>query len=200
MEPLHLLEGSGVPGVGLADGVPGSQLVTIHIVLVLHCGSNAVTVERLGAPLTISISVDSLGGPGCEGGGTAGVQGNAASVVGAPLAVSVSDTTITKVVLGNSLKGAGMSGMGLADGVLGVQLMAVDVVTVLKGGDAIAIGLRAPLSVSVSKAGVSPGHLLVGSGEARVGLADLVSGGPADSIEGLSAPLSNPVSMGPVDG
>ena len=119
--------------MGLADGVPGSQLVTMHIVLVLHCGSNAVTVERLGAPLAISISVDSLGRPGCEGGGTAGVKGNAASVVGAPLAVSVSDTTITKVVLGNSLEGAGMSGMGLADGVLGVQLMAVDVVTVLKG-------------------------------------------------------------------
>ena len=133
------------------------------------------------------------------------LKGGDAVAVGlsGPLAVSVSDAPITQVVLGNSLEGAGMSGMWLADGILGVQLMTVDVVTVLKGRDAVAVGLSTPLAVStavsVSDAGVSPGHLLVGSGEARVGLADLVSGGSAESIEGLSAPLANPVSVGPID-
>ena len=216
MEPLHLLEGAGVAGVGLADGVPGAQLVTVHIVLVLHHGSNAVTVERLGTPLAISISVDSLGRPGCEGGGTAGVQGNAGSVVCAPLAVSVSDAPITKVVLGHSLEGAGMSGMGLADGVLGVQLMTVDVVTVLKGGDAVAVGLSGPLAVSVSNATVTKmvlGHSLEGAGMSGMGLADgelgvqlmaidvvtVFNGGDAVAV-GLSDPLANPVSVGPIDG
>ena len=176
-------------GVGLADGIAGAQLMTVHVVLVLHGGGDAITVKRLGAPLAVSMPV------------------------------SVSDATITKMVLGHSLEGAGMSGMGLVDGVLGVQLMAVDVVTVLKGGDAVAVGLSTPLAVSMavtmSNAGESPGHLLVGARVTGVGLADGVSGSQlvtkhivlvfhsgsdAVSIEGFGAPLANPVSVSPVDG
>jgi len=190
---------------------------------------NAVAVG-LSTPLAVSVSNatvtkmvlgHSLEGASMSGMGLAdgvlGVQLMAVDVVtvlkgrdavavglSAPLAVSVSNATVTKMILGHSLEGASMSRMWLADGVLGVQLMTVDVVTVLKGGDAVAVGLSAPLAVSmavsVSNACVSPGHLLVGSREARVGLADMVSGGAAESIEGLSAPLSNPVSVGPIDG
>ena len=133
-------------------------------------GMQGNSISIVGAPFAVTMSVSvskSLDRPVCEGRGMARVQGNSISVVGTPLAVTVSNATITKMVLGHSLEGASMSGMGLADGVLGVQLMAVDVITVLKGGDTVAVGLSTPLAVSmavsVSDAGVSPGHLLVGS-------------------------------------
>jgi len=171
-------------------------------------GVQGNSVSIVGTPLAVTMSVSvskSLDRPVCEGRSMARVQGNAIAVgLSTPLAVSVSNATVTKMVLGHSLEGACMSGMGLADGVLGVQLMAVDVVMVLKGRDAVAVGLSTPLAVSmavsVSEAGVSPGHLLVGSRKARMGLADLVSGRATESIGGLSAPLSNPVSVGPIDG
>merc|ERR1711990_812021 len=66
------------------------------------------------------------------------------------------------------------AGVGLADGVLGSILVAVDVVAVLKSGNGTvgSIGISAPLAV----AGVELSPLLERSGSTRVRLADGVTG------------------------
>ena len=138
--------------------------------------------------------------------------------LGTPLAV---EATVVEagVETRDLLVRSGKARMGLADGVLGVSLVAVEVVAVLESGDSavesISIGLSAPLAV----AGVELGPLLERSSGTRVGLADGVSRGElvavhvvavlkgggkghsvsdAVSVEGLSAPLADTVAVGSV--
>merc|ERR1719430_1369865 len=110
------------------------------------------------------------------------------------------------------------AGVGLADGVLGSVLVAVDVVAVLKSGNGTvgSISISAPLAV----AGVELSPLLERSGSTRMRLADGIAGGQfvsvhvvavlkgggegdsvTDSISNgsIGAPLADTVAVGSVD-
>merc|ERR1711990_1096572 len=110
------------------------------------------------------------------------------------------------------------AGVGLADGVLGSVLVAVDVVAVLKSGNGTvgSIGISGPLAV----AGVELSPLLERSGSTRVRLADGVTGGKLMSVDvvtvlksggegnsvsdaisdgSIGAPLADTVAVGSVD-
>merc|ERR1711990_1337523 len=110
------------------------------------------------------------------------------------------------------------AGVGLADGVLGSILVAVDVVAVLKSGNGTvgSISISAPLAV----AGVELSPLLERSGSTRVRLADgvargklmsvdvvavLKGGGEDDSVAdsisvgSIGTPLADTVAVGSVD-
>ena len=223
MNPRDGLGGARVAGVGLADGVAGTELMSVEVVVVLE--SHGSSVEGLGGPLAIAVEAvavsdavskaETLSRPVGGGNSVSGVDGNSSvEGLGAPLAV-VEAGVETRDLLVRS----GKARMGLADGVLGVSLVAVEVVAVLESGDSavegISIGLSAPLAV----AGVELGPLLERSSGTRVGLADGVSGGElvavhvvavlkgggkghsvsdAVSVERLSASLANTVAVGSV--
>ena len=213
--------------MGLADGVAGTELMSVEVVVVLE--SHGSSVEGLGGPLAVAVEAvavsdavskaETLSRPVGGGNSVSGVDGNSSvEGLGAPLAV-VSTVVEARVETRDLLVRSGKARMGLADGVLGVSLVAVEVVAVLESGDSaiesISIGLSAPLAV----AGVELGPLLERSSGTRVGLADGVSGGElvavhvvavlkgggkghsvsdAVSVEGLSAPLANTVAVGSV--
>merc|ERR1719430_2886870 len=134
-----------------------------------------------------------------------------------PLAV-VATVVEARVETRNLLVRSAKAGVGLADGVLGGVLVAVDVVAVLKSGDGtvVSIGISRPLAVA--RVELSP--LLERSGSTGVRLADgvsrgqlmsmnvvavLKSGGEGDSVtnaisvRSISAPLADTVSVGSVD-
>jgi hypothetical protein len=138
-----LLEGASMAGVGLADGVLGLQLVTVHIVLVLQSGDRTVSIGSIRAPLAVSMV-------------EAGVEA------------------------GDLLEGAGVAGVGLADGVSGRELVPVDVIVVLDSHSSSIKGFSAPLE---EMARMKLGKLLIGSSVARMGLADGISGGQLVTVD-----------------
>ena len=155
--------------------------------LVHGVGRGGSSVEGLGGPLAIAVEAvavsdavskaETLSRPVGGGNSVSGVDGNSSvEGLGAPLAV-VATVVEAGVETRDLLVRSGKARMGLADGVLGVSLVAVEVVAVLESGDSavesISIGLSAPLAV----AGVELGPLLERSSGTRVGLADGVSGG-----------------------
>merc|ERR1711887_247868 len=97
-----------------------------------------------------------------------------------PLAV-VATVVEAGVETGDLLVRSAEAGVGLADGVLGSVLVAVDVVAVLKSGNGAvgSIGISGPLAV----AGVELSPLLERSGSTRVRLADGVTGGQLMSVD-----------------
>jgi len=134
-----------------------------------------------------------------------------------PLAV-VATVVEARVETRDLLVRSAEAGVGLADGVLGSVLVAVDVVAVLKSGNGTvgSIGISAPLAV----AGVELSPLLERSGSTGVRLADgvargqlmsvdvvavLKSGGEGDSVSdaisvgSIGTPLANTVAVGSVD-
>merc|ERR1711887_339068 len=134
-----------------------------------------------------------------------------------PLAV-VATVVEAGVETGDLLVRSAEARVGLADGVLGSVLMAVDVVAVLKSGNGTvgSIGISAPLAV----AGVELSPLLERSGSTRVRLADgvargqlmsvdvvavLKGGGEGNSVSdaisvgSIGTPLANTVAVGSVD-
>jgi len=75
--------------VRLADGVSGSQLMSVHVVTVLQGGgegnsiANSISDGRIGAPLADAVAVGSVdGGSGEESGGRPGGETGAAVVIG----------------------------------------------------------------------------------------------------------------------
>merc|ERR1712212_790893 len=134
-----------------------------------------------------------------------------------PLAV-VATVVEAGVETGDLLVRSTEAGVGLADGVLGSVLVAVDVVAVLKSGNGTvgSIGISGPLAV----AGVELSPLLERSSSTRMGLADgiargklmsvhvvavLKSGGEGNSVTdsisdgSIGAPLADTVAVGSVD-
>jgi len=223
-----------VAGVRLADGISRAKLMSVEVVVVLN--SNCCPVERLSGPLAvavesvsvaISVSVavsvsvakaETLSGPLSGRDSTSRVDSHS-SVEGLSGPLAVEATVVeARVETGDLLVRSSEAGMGLADGVLGSELVAVDVVAVLKSGDGtvVSIGISAPLAV----AGVELSPLLERSGSTGVRLADgvsrgklmsvnvvavLKSGGEGDSVTdaisvgSIGAPLANTVAVGSVD-
>ena len=160
--------------------------------LVHGVGRGGSSVEGLGGPLAVAVEAvavsdavskaETLSRPVGGGNSVSGVDGNSSvEGLGAPLAV-VATVVEAGVETRDLLVRSGKARMGLADGVLGVSLVAVEVVAVLESGDSaiesISIGLSAPLAV----AGVELGPLLERSSGTRVGLADSVSRGKLVSV------------------
>merc|ERR1712212_1041422 len=166
--------------------------------------SNAETLSRPLSGRDSTSRVDSHSSVSVEG-------------LSGPLAV-VATVVEAGVETGDLLVRSTEAGVGLADGVLGSVLVAVDVVAVFKSGNGTvgSIGISAPLAV----AGVELSPLLERSGSTRVRLADGVAGGKlmsvdvvtvlksggeddsvADSISvgSIGTPLADTVAMGSVD-
>ena len=125
---------------------------------------------------------ETLSRPVGGGNSVSGVDGNSSvEGLGAPLAV-VATVVEAGVETRDLLVRSGKARMGLADGVLGVSLVAVEVVAVLESGDSavesISIGLSAPLAV----AGVELSPLLVRTSSTRMRLADRVARGQLMSV------------------
>ena len=211
--------------VRLADGISRTKLMSVEVVVVLN--SNCCPVERLSGPLAVaveSVSVavakaETLSRPVSGRDSTSRVDSHS-SVEGLSGPLAVEATIVeARVETGDLLVRSAKAGMGLADGVLGSKLVAVDVVAVLKSGDGtvVSIGISAPLAV----AGVELSPLLERSGSTGVRLADGVSrgqlmsvdvvavlkgGGEGDSVTdsisdgSIRAPLANTVAVGSVDG
>jgi len=214
-----------VARVRLADGISRPKLMSVDVVVVLN--SNCSPVERLSGPLavavkSVSVSVakaETLSRPLGGRDSTSRVDSHS-SVEGLSGPLAVEATVVeARVETGDLLVRSSEAGMGLADGVLGSELVAVDVVAVLKSGDGtvVSIGISAPLAV----AGVELSPLLERSGSTGVRLADGVSrgqlmsvnivavlkgGGEGDSVTdaisvgSIGAPLANTVAVGSVDG
>jgi len=184
------------------------------------------SVERLSGPLAVAIEpmavavskAESLSRP-VGGRHSMSRVDSHSSVEGLsrPLAI-VATIVEAGVETGDLLVRSAKAGVGLADGVLGSVLVAVDVVAVLKSGNGTvgSIGISAPLAV----AGVELSPLLERSGSTRVRLADGVAGGKLMSVhvvavlksggEGnsitdsisdgsIGAPLADTVAVGSVD-
>jgi len=88
VELSPLLERSRSTRVGLADGVAGGQLMSVHVVKVLQGGgegnsiANSISDGRIGAPLADAVAVGSVdGGSGEESGGRPGGETGAAVVI-----------------------------------------------------------------------------------------------------------------------
>jgi len=214
-----------VTRVRLADGISRAKLMSVEVVVVLN--SNCCSVERLSGPLAIaveSVSVavakaETLSGPLSGRDSTSRVDSHSSvEGLGGPLAVEAT-VVEARVETGDLLVRSAETGMGLADGVLGSKLVAVDIVAVLKSGDGtvVSIGISAPLAVA--RVELSP--LLERSGSTGVRLADGVSRGQlmsvnivavlkgggegnsvtdAISVGSIGAPLANTVAVGSVDG
>jgi len=217
-----------VARVRLADGISRPKLMSVEVVVVLN--SNCGPVERLSGPLAVavesvsvavSVSVakaETLSRPLSGRDSTSRVDSHS-SVEGLSGPLAVEATVVeARVETGDLLVRSAEAGMGLADGVLGSKLVAVDVVAVLKSGDGtvVSIGISAPLAV----AGVELSPLLERSGSTGVRLADGVSRGQlmsvnivavlkgggegksvtdAISVGSIGAPLANTVAVGSVD-
>merc|ERR1719431_2337535 len=131
--------------VSVAIGTAVSETVAVVAVVSIGLG--------VSAPLAV---VESLGGPGHEGGGVAAVMGNtetvAVAVVGigisAPLAVVVSGA------VGDGSEGAaGETGGAVVSRQAGVDVVVVDSDSVA----VVSVGVSAPLAVAVGQVAVRTG-------------------------------------------
>merc|ERR1712203_62945 len=109
--------------------------------LVHGVGRGGSSVEGLGGPLAVAeeavavSKAETLSRPVGGGNSVSGVDGNSSvEGLGAPLAV-IATVVEAGVETRDLLVRSGKARMGLADGVLGVSLVAVEVVAVLESGD-----------------------------------------------------------------
>ena len=214
MKARDLLVRSSVARVGLVDSVGRGSSSVVGI-----SGPLAVAVEPVSVSVAVAVSkAETLSRPVSGRDGVSRVDSHSAvEGLSAPLAV---EATVVEagVKTGDLLVRSAVAGMGLADGVLGGVLVAVDVVAVLKSGNGtvVSVGISAPLAV----AGVELSPLLVRSSRTGVRLVDgvagdslmsppvvvvLKSGGEGDSVansvavRSISAPLADTVAVGSVD-
>jgi hypothetical protein len=209
--------------VRLADGIPRAELVSKLVVFVLNSncssvvgisGPLAVAVEPVSVSVAVAVSkAETLSRPVSGRDGVSRVDSHSAvEGLSAPLAVEAA-VVEAGVKTGDLLVRSAVAGVGLADGVLGGVLVAVDVVTVLKSvtGTSDSLGISAPLAV----AGVELSPLLVRLSRTGVRLVDgvagdslmsppvvvvLKSGGEGDSVavRSIGAPLADTVAVAAV--
>ena len=129
--------------------------------LVHGVGRGGSSVEGLGGPLAIAVEAvavsdavskaETLSRPVGGGNSVSGVDGNSSvEGLGAPLAV-VATVVEAGVETRDLLVRSGKARMGLADGVLGVSLVAVEVVAVLESGDSAVESISIGLSLTFAK-------------------------------------------------